>query len=155
MNFNDSVLTKRIYIDGGVGVPNTGTSFTVAAGSGDTLYSTVVDTAGYNGIRFILAIGTLTAAATVAAQVYSTNTSGAAASGFTIVTGCTTTATSAMNNELLVLESYRPARRYYELRTVRAVNNSVLDGLVVELFEPSTQPTTADATSNEVRVVEI
>lgn len=156
MDFNDSVLTKRIYIDGGIGVANTGTSYKMVAGTGDTIYSTIVDTAGYNGIRFMLALGTLTGAGTVAAQVYSTNTSTAAASAFTIVTGCTTTATSAKNDELLVLESYRPARRYYELRLVRAGGaNAVLDGLIVELFEPGTQPTDADATSNEVRVVEI
>lgn len=156
MNFNDSVLTKRIYIDGGIGVANTGTSYKMVAGTGDTIYSTIVDTAGYNGIRFILALGTITGSSTVAVQAYSTNTSTAAASAFTIVTGCSTSATSAKNNELLCLESYRPSRRYYELRTIRGgVENSVLDGLIVELFEPGTQPTTEDATSNEVRVCEI
>lgn len=156
MNFNDSVLTKRVYINGGTGVPTTGTDYKLAAGTGDTIYSTIVDTAGYNGIRFILALGTITGSSTVAVQAYSTNTSSAAASAFTIVTGCTTSATSAKNNELLCLESYRPARRYYELRTIRGgVENSVLDGLIVELFEPTTQPTDEDATSNEARVSQL
>lgn len=150
MNFCDSLLTKRIYVDGGIKVTNTGTSFSVAAGSGDTLYSTYVDTMGFQGVRFLLALGTLTSTAGVSAAVYGSALATTSASAYTAITGAVSYTTT--DNDVLILEAFHPSTRYVELVTSRVLHNSVVDSLLVELFDPIEKPSTAHSTVDETRV---
>lgn len=135
VNLSKNVVTKRIMPDG--------SGWTVAAGTSNVA-SDIVDTAGYDGIRFILAMGAIVSGAATSANVQQ-NTANSA-SGMADLAGSSITIADTDDNKLIVIEIIKPLERYLRLETLRATQNSTVDGLIVELFNPRTMPVTQDST---------
>lgn len=135
VNLSKNVVTKRIMPDG--------SGWTVAAGQSNVA-SDIVDTAGYDGIRFILAMGAITSGAATSANVQQ-NTANSA-SGMADLAGSSVTIADTNDNKLIVIEVIKPQERYLRLETLRATQDSAIDGLIVELFNPRTMPVTQDST---------
>lgn len=135
------ILTKRIMPDGA--------GYTVAAGS-TAVNSDIVDTAGYDGVRFLLSMGAITSGAATSAKIQQ-NTANSG-TGMADLEGSSVTIADTDDNKVVVLEVLRPRERYLRLVTSRATQNAVIDGLIVELFNARTTPVTADSTTlgNEV-----
>jgi hypothetical protein len=130
------VKTERIRPDG--------SGFTVAAGA-TAVNSDIIDMAGYEGVRFILAMGAITAGAATSAKVQQ-NTANSG-TGMADLEGSLQTIADDDDNQIFVFDVYRPRERYLRLAISRATQNSAVDGLVVEYYGGRKQPPTEPATT--------
>ena len=136
MNMSKAVKTMRIKPDG--------SGFTVAAGTSD-VNSDVVDTANFEGVRFILALGAIVSGAVTSAKVQqgaASNLSDAAD-----LADSKQTIADDDDNQIFVWDIFRPRERYLRLAIDRGTQNATIDGLVVEFYGAKEQPVTEDATT--------
>lgn len=131
MNLTNGVFTKRVMPDA--------SGYTVAAGQTDVT-SSVIDTAGYEGVRFILGLGALTSTTVVSTKVRG----GALSNGSDLadLEGTSVAVADDDDNQIVVIDVYRPQERYIALKTLRATANAVIDFLVVELYGARKEPVT-------------
>jgi len=132
---SQEVVTKRIKPDG--------SGFTVAAGSAD-VNSDIVDTAGYDGVRFIAGFGAITSGGVQGIKVQQ-NTANST-SGMADLAGSAIAVADSDDNKMAISDIIRPQERYLRVVTTRATQNSVVDFLIVELYRARTQPITQDTT---------
>lgn len=118
-----------------------------AAGTSDINGSTL-DMAGYDSVRFIALLGTLTATQVTllkAQQGDASNLSDAAD-----ITGATTTAAGDSDgNKMLILDVVRPQKRYVRCVVDRGTANAVVDGVIAELYNARVEAITADTTVSQ------
>lgn len=127
-SLSENTKTMRITFDGS-------SAYSVAAGQ-SAKTSEVVDTAGWGGVRFICAVGTLSASNTTVFHIHG----GATTSPTTDITGAAaTTLTNSPDdsNRLAIVELINSPYRYMKAVTTPASGNGVLDCLIVELFNPN------------------
>ena len=136
MNLTELVLTKRLRPDGA--------TYAVAAGV-TNITSDIVDTQGYDGIRFIIGFGAIVSLAVTSIKVQQgqqANMSDAAD-----LTGSAQTVIDTNDDKLFISDIYRPEERYLRLLTLRATQNSTVDFLLVELYKKvGKEPVATDAT---------
>ena len=131
--------TKTIRVSNAVAVGTT------------TITSATVDTAGFEGVRFVALMGAITdgTPSLKVRQGQAANMSdGADLAG----SGVTIAATD--DNEMISSEIIRPTERYVDCQLVRGgATGAVIDGIIAELFGPKSAPVTQDAAfNNEVAV---
>lgn len=141
MNLTKAVKTIRLKPDG--------TNWALSAAASDA-NSEVVDTLGFQGVRFMAGFGAITAGAATSIKVQqgtATNVSDAADLEDTGIT-----VADSDDNKVAIVEVNRPRERYVRCVIKRATQNSVVDFLVAELFNPRELPITNDGTTvgNEV-----
>lgn len=119
----------------------------VAAGTTDQ-QTAIVDTAGYETVRFIIGFGAITsgAATSVKLQQNSANS----ASGMADLEGTSITVSDTDDNTLVIAEVSRPRERYVRCYISRATQNSVIDIGLAELALPRVMPVTQDTTVSHV-----
>lgn len=134
MNLSDKIVTERVA--------------NYAAAANSTANGSISDLAGFEGVRYVVAAGAISADGSLVAQVQAGDV--ADGSDMTDVAGLTVTFGDGDDNKLAVLELQHPGKRYArcEVTTVLAAINSV----VAEKFGAKKQPTTDDATTVEGRV---
>jgi hypothetical protein len=113
-----------------------------AAGTTDTLSSDIIDTAGYDCITFIYHLGDVTSGAvlTFNLQQDDVNSAGGMADIAGAVSG--TAGASDYDNKLIVMEVYRPAKRYMRAQIDRATQNAVINGITVIRSQGRNKPVT-------------
>jgi hypothetical protein len=129
------IVTKRLKVDG--------TNYTGSAGTTD-LTSEPVDTAGYEGVRFICGFGAITTNA-----VTSTKARQGAASDMgdgADLAGTAQTVADSADNKIVITDIFRPQERYVDHVIDRGTQNAVVDFLIVELYGTRKTPVTQDAT---------
>lgn len=129
------VVTKRITVDG--------TNYTGTAGTTD-LTSSPVDTAGYEGVRFICGFGTLTSGAVTSTKVRQGAQSNM--SDGADLAGTAQTVADDQDNKIVITEIHQPQERYVDHVIDRGTQNAVVDFLIVELFGVRKEPVTQDTT---------
>jgi len=95
-----------------------------AANSGD-----ILDMSGFEGVVFVCALGAVTddSVVTMKAQQDDVNASG----GMADLTGATVTLTgSTDSNQCLLLDLYRPTKRYVRPVVTTATENAAIDGVI-------------------------
>lgn len=135
MNLTNNSLTKRIRPDG--------SGYTVSAGT-SSVNSDIVDTAGYNGVRFIIGFGALTSSAVTSVKVQQ-NTANSG-TGMADLEGTSISIADTDDNKIAVTEIIQPVERYVRMATTRGTANAVIDFLLVELIGPRDAPVTQDST---------
>ena len=135
MNLTQNVKTKRIQPDG--------SGYTVAAGTTD-VNSDIVDTAGFEGVRFIVAWGAIVSGAVTSFKVQQNDVN--SATGMADLTGSNITVADTDDNKLSITDIFKPRERYIRLAFDRGTQNATIDGVIVELYEPRTLPVTQDTT---------
>lgn len=112
------------------------------------------DMLGFDGVVFIAALGTLTASQVtfLGAQDSADGTTwgavGTAAAPTNLIAGAQTPAAlDADSNKLLVLDVFRPRRRFVRAVLYRGTANAVVDGVVAIRYEAKKLPTGQDATT--------
>lgn len=119
----------------------------VAAGQAKTT-SDIVDTAGYDGVMFIASFGTLLDTGTLDVFVEGDTES----AGGTMVRVATTTVQTltavhaALVKSCIVVDVYRPRKRYIRLNVTSAVANAVKLGQIAILYKAHKGPVTQKAT---------
>lgn len=112
--------------------------------------SSWIDTAGYEGIRFIVGMGSITSGAATSAKVQQSTDSGG--SGAADLEGTSITIADTGDNKLYILEVVRPRERYLACVVSRATQDSVIDLIIAELYGPKKLPVTQDATVGSAEV---
>lgn len=115
-----------------------------AAADTSDLDGTAVDMQGYDGVLFIYGVGALTAG-----QVTKLLAKQDAASGgsFTGLTGAETEALAdGDGNKLLMLDVYRPTKRYVRPTLDRGTQNAVVDFGIAILYRGAKAPVTQGTT---------
>lgn len=120
----------------------------IAAGSSIDGNSDRIDMAGYEGVIFVCPL-TDSAITGVATLTVEQNTSDAD-SGMAALSGATATATSAanddLNDQLLVVEVYRPRERYVQAVRTSATANIAYGNLTAILYGKRKMPVSAHST---------
>lgn len=118
----------------------------VAAGATDITDATAIDTAGYEGVRFIFAFGAITAGAATSVAAASLDTSSPTA-GTDDLLGSKITVADTDDDKLVILDIRRPRLRYVRPFVKRATQNAVLNCIIAELYGHSgLYPIAKDAT---------
>lgn len=126
----------------------------VAAGASDITDAAAVDTAGYEGVRFIFSFGTIVSgAATSVAAAGAANNS--PTPGTDDLAGTKITVADTDDDKLVILDIHKPAQRYIRPFVKRATQNATVNCIIAELYGgPRVQPVAKDAsvTSQELWV---
>ena len=132
-NVSNIVKTLRLKPDG--------SGWTVSAGTSD-VQSDIVDTAGYDGVRFIIGFGAITGGAVTSIKVQQ-NTANSL-TGMADLLGSAITVNDDDDNQIAISDIFRPLERYLCLYTDRGSQNAVIDFVIAELYSPRVQPPTED-----------
>lgn len=112
----------------------------VAAGT-SSQNGSVIDMQGYEGVAFVAAFGTLTAT-----QVTSLKAQEGDASNLSDAADLEGTSTGPLadgdSNKLLVLEVFKPLKRYIRPVVVRGTANAVIDGVIAIQWAGRVKPET-------------
>lgn len=120
----------------------------IAAASNTDANSTIIDMQGYDGVCFVAPItdSVATGVATLKAEQDDANADG----GMAALSGATATATSAENDDLnetaLVLDVYKPTKRYVQAVLTSATANIAFGSMIAILYRGSKCPVTQGAT---------
>ena len=118
----------------------------VAAGTTDQTGSSV-DMQGFEGVMFVAALGTLTATQVTELKAQQSSDDGSVDT-FADLTGTKTTAMSDDDdNQVIVLDIYKPVERYVRPILLRETANAVIDGIIAIQYRPKKKPTTHCATT--------
>jgi hypothetical protein len=113
----------------------------VAAGTTSTA-SSAVDTLGYAGVRFVAGFGTLTASqvTNLKAQHSDDNSTWADIAGT-----ATANLADADGGKLLIVDVFKPTKRYVRASVQRGTANAVINGVIAERYRAAFGGTTADS----------
>ena len=117
----------------------------VAAGSADITDATAVDMSGYEGVRFIFSFGTITSGAVTSVGASALATS-SPTKGTDDILGSSITVADDGDDKLYILDIHKPALRYVRPWVDRATQNSVVNCIIAEPYDPVKMPVAADAT---------
>jgi hypothetical protein len=124
----------------------------VVAAATDITDATVVDTAGYDGVRFIFGFGTITAGAATSTGVAGKATN-APTPGTDDLAGSKITVADTADNTVMITDIQHPQQRYLRPFVKRATQNAVVDFILAELYTHSGKvPITQDATVTTVEL---
>ena len=112
------------------------------AGTSDTLTSTGVDMTGYDGVVFLLSVGTLTATAVTSFHAAQGDTLGGS---YADLAGTSQSLTAGTHDDFMgSLTIHRPGDRFVRLEIVRATANAVIDDVTAIRYRGN-HPVTHDA----------
>lgn len=135
-HLSDAVKTVRV-------------SNAVAAGATDS-NGTGVDMTGYDAVRFIALLGTLTATQVTDLKAQQSDDDGSSDAYSDIEGSATDPMDDADDNDMLITDIIRPTKRYVRPVVERGTANAVIDGVIAELYRARDLPVTQDATVIEV-----
>ena len=121
-----------------------GLGLTAVAAGQTAQYTSVIDTHGYEGIRFIVAMGTITSGAATSLKVQQDDAN--ATAGMADLLGSSITIPDTASDTLFVSQYIKPGKRYLRCVVSRATQNSVINGIYYELFRAAVVPVTHGAT---------
>lgn len=111
-----------------------------AGSTTNSLGTSVVDTQGYEGVRFMATVGLTTTANTLTVQAATSTTAADFADYATSITAATT-----VNNRILAVTVHKPTRRYARC-TWNTTGGNVTGGVIAELYGSHIVPTTNAST---------
>ena len=115
----------------------------VAAGT-SPIDTDIVDTAGYEGVVFAISLGAIVSGAATSAKAQQ-NTANST-SGMADLAGTAITIADTNDNNVVLVDVYRPRERYVRCLIDRATQNATVDGVVAFLYGAKKKPVTQDAT---------
>lgn len=116
----------------------------IAAGTTDQ-ESSVIDMQGFDGVMFIAAFGAITTNAVTSVKAQQGTDATVTDAADLLGTGITVADDD--DNQVVVLDIYRPRERYVRCVIDRGTQNAVIDGIVAIQYNGRRQPTTHDATT--------
>ena len=126
----------------------------VAAGATDVTDCKVIDMQNFDGVRFVVGFGTITAGAVTSINVKQADakTSDTALTSGQDLAGTKVTVPDDGDNKLYIVDVYRPQKRYVQLHIDRATQNAVVDLAIGEQYNARKVPVTqnADVNAHEV-----
>jgi len=108
-------------------------SGTVTAGTDGSFVTSLaeIDTQGFNSVRVIVQVGTVTSTGVLNLRLKNSDTTATYGAG---TIDNIQTAQGLVSDRLVLLEVYKPLRRFLRLDYQRITANVVITGIIVELF---------------------
>lgn len=117
-------------------------STTTAGAAGQTaITSSAVDMAGFDGVCFVVPLGTIVTAAVTSMKLQQSSDD-AATDDYTDVTGTSITIADSDDNKLKYLDVYRPGKRYLKLVVSRATQDATIGGILAIQYKAGSLPVT-------------
>jgi hypothetical protein len=118
-----------------------------AAGTADTLSSDIIDMSGFEGVMFIVKVADAanTAVGTLTVQQDDVN----AAGGMAALAGDAVAYTFAAadgDDDMLIIDVYKPQKRYLRAQFARATANIAVSGIIAIQYGASKTPVTQGST---------
>ena len=123
----------------------------VAAGTADEA-SASVDMANFEGVKFYVAFGAITSGAVTKVQVQQSDDNGSSDT-FSTLAGGEVTVADDDDNQVVVIDVYRPRKRYLRVNVDRGTQNAVIDGVLGVQYGARKKPVDNDATTVVSRTV--
>lgn len=124
----------------------------VAAGT-STVTSSALDMLDYDGVLFVISLGAITATSVTVAKVQQSSDDGSADDYTDLAGTATVTPTpSTDDNKVLLIDIYKPAKRYLKAVVTRTTANCVIDGILAIRYHGHVQPAALDATVKALEV---
>ena len=117
----------------------------VAAGTSTITPSDGIDMRGFRGCRFTILWGTITASGVQSAAIHTSKDDGSSDS-FTALADTKVTVADSDDNKTTIIDIYEPRERFLKCIISRATQNSVIDGIIADLYDPQDAPVTQDGT---------
>lgn len=115
-----------------------------AAGSTNITSAAAVDMQGWDGVKFICGVGTLTANQVTALEALGSPDNASDFVAFT-TDAVTPACADGDSNKLMELDIFRPMQRYVQPIVKRGTANAVIDFVIAILYKGDKSPVTADA----------
>lgn len=113
----------------------------------------VIDTLGYTSVRIVALLGALTATQQTSLAVQQSLDNGAT-DPFVLAPGATTpNAADADSNKLLILDVFKPHKRYLLPILNRATANAAVTSVIYELYNAQSEPVASDVTVSQQLIV--
>jgi hypothetical protein len=105
----------------------------VSAGTDGSFVTSLaeIDTQGFNSVRFIVMVGTVTPTGVINLRLKNSDTTAAYGSG---TIDNMLSAAGTVSDRLVLMEVFKPLRRFLRLDYQRITANVVITGIIVELF---------------------
>lgn len=116
----------------------------VAAGTTD-INSSEVDMQNFEGVKFYVLFGAITAGAVTSIKAQQDTVTGMA--GAADLEGTALTVADDDDNQIAILDVYRPRERFVRCVVDRGTQNAVVDGIIAVQYGPRVMPATNDATT--------
>lgn len=117
----------------------------VAAGT-SAQTSSVIDTAGYDGVKIYSAFGAITAGAATSVKLQQSSDDGSS-DAYSDLEGSSITVADDDDNQVVIHDLYRPLKRYIKVVISRATQNAVIDGVLAVRYGAKKLPATNDSST--------
>jgi len=117
----------------------------VAAGTSDVT-SSAIDMQNYEGCLMIFALGTITASAVTSCKAQQSSDDGGS-DAYADLTGTSITVADDDDNQIVILDIYKPKERYLKGIIDRATQNAVVDGIFVLRYGAKKLPAVDDSST--------
>jgi len=112
-----------------------------------TINGTTIDTQDFKSCRFVVSFGAILATSVTSVKLQDGNAANMSDAADLLGSGQNMVAGGADDNGVVIIEIYRPVKRYIRVVILRATANSTVDSAVAEQFEGDFFPVTQDATT--------
>lgn len=107
--------------------------------------SASVDMANFEGVRFTAMFGVLTATQVTSIKAQQSSDNGVGDAWSDLAGTTVGPLADDDDNQCLILDVYKPQKRYVRCVVARATANAVIDGVVADQYGPRVEPVTQDA----------
>jgi hypothetical protein len=137
--------------------PIDGTNYTLAAGTDGAVVTTgtEIDMAGYNSVMVIVCLGTIAASGVFTGTLKNSDTSGTYGSGTVDRIATLANDADTDDNKLLIVEVYRPQRRYLRLNYQRTGGNVTVLSMLVVRFNSGNEPVSQGTSAGGVESLQV
>lgn len=112
---------------------------TTTAGAAGTsaITSSAVDTAGYDGVLFIVPVGAIVSGAVTSLKVQQCDTSGGS---YADLTGTNQTIADTDDDKLFYVDVFQPKEQFLKLVVSRATQNATIGGIIALRYNAGSRP---------------
>ncbi len=128
---------SRIQVDG--------TNYTASAGS-SAVTSDAIDMAGFEGVKLYIGFGAIVSGAVTSVKVQQSSDDGSS-DAYSDLEDSSVTVADDDDNKVVVIDIFRPRKRYLKVVTSRATQNATVDFLVAVQYGARKEPTSDDSTT--------
>lgn len=112
---------------------------TLGAAAATTITSSAVDTAGYDGVLFIVPLGTIVSGAATSIKVQQCDTTGGS---YADLTGTSQTIADTDDDKLVYVDVFQPKEQFLKLVVSRATQNATIGGIIALRYNAGMRPAT-------------
>ncbi len=120
---------------------NIASTTTLGAAAATVITSSAVNMAGFDGVCFVVPLGTIVSGAVTSMKLQQSSDDGGS-DDYSDVTGTSITIADTDDDKVKYLDVYRPGKQYLKLVVSRATQNATIGGILAIQYKAGTLPVT-------------